>query len=113
MSATLHTVAESDEYAKDKTKFRPQDKKELKFNRDECRAAAVGTCKLNLPLKLRDGLGHMGNSQFNSDTWCLIPPRNMEILNVSESITVNINKQKSILIIGSVKLKHVNTRRMA
>ena len=110
LTVSLSTFGESEQYVKGKTELKPQDKTELRFKKDKCRAAeesAIGTCKLNLTLKLRDVLGHPRNSQFNSKTWCLIPPRNLEILNVSEAITINVNKLKSVIIIGSVKIKHV------
>ena len=55
---------------------------------------------------MRYGQGHTGNGQFNFGTSCIIPPRNLEILNVSESITITMNKVPTILIIGTVKIKH-------
>ena len=94
------------------TDFESFASKKKEFDKNECEAGVFKTCEIQF--SMRSGAQFAKSiddsddkRQFGRNTWCIIAARSIEILNLSETIMININKLPPTLIIGSIKLKHL------
>ena len=83
-------------------------REEIKLDHSECVAAVFKTCEVKFSMRVDAQMAtSIGSSRFSRNSWCQIAVKNLEVLNMSETIKININKLPPTLILGTTKLRHL------
>ena len=81
---------------------------EFLFDKNTCKAAVFKKCQFNPSFTFGSHTeSNVKYAPFDENTWCIKAPKNLELLNLTEAITIDINKLPVVMIFGPSYIRHV------